>query len=209
MSNELVPKNTNTNLSIFDDASEESSSFLPRIQLFTGRSDAVGEGRIGVNHWGMVDGDETIDLGVAVDIGVLTGRHKAMCVKGDVVSSHDPESELFKDLVVRSGQKNSGCMYGPDFLVYVPSVDKFASLFMGSKTARREAKKFKPLMGKPATLKSKLIDPPKSEFKWQGPVVLPCDKAFDVPETVQSEIEKFLNPPEDSVEMAADDGRDV
>lgn len=203
MSNELVPNNQSTELSIFDDV---GGGFLPRLQLFSGRSDAVGEGRIPVNHWGLVDDDEIIDLDEKVNVGVLAGRHKAIDTGDDFQCSHDADSDLFKDLVERSGIKNSGCMYGPEFLVYVPSVDRFATLFMGSKTARREAKKFKPLMNKPATLFSKLIKTPK--FKWQGQVVLPCEEAFDLPESAQAEIDKFLNPPADSAEVAEDDGRD-
>lgn len=208
MGSELVPGNkaAATDLDIFKKMG--SDNFLARLQLFSGRSDAVGEGRIKVNHWGLVDDDDIIDLDDKITIGILAGRHKAIDTGDDFQCSHDPDSDLFKDLVERSAVSNSGCMYGPEFLVYLPMVSKFATLFMGSKTARREAKKFRPLMNKPAYLKSKLISTPK--YKWQGPVILPCDEAFDLPpmEEVQAEIAKFLNPPKNETEVADDTGRD-
>jgi len=79
---------------------------------------------------------------------------------------------------------------------------------MGSKTARREAKKFKPLMNKPASLTSKNIE--KGKYKWRGPVVLPHAETIELPDLVkmQSEIDKFNNPPEDSAELAPEEGRE-
>ena len=211
MSNELViPGNDgSTDLDVFESMSDMGDAFLPRLQLFSGKTDACTEGRIPVNHYGLVDGDDIIDLDTEIIVAVLAARHKAMCTDGDVQSSFDPNSELFKDFVARSSIKDSGCMYGPEFLVFVPSAGKFATYFMGSKTARREAKKFKPLMSKPAKLSSKPIE--KGKFKWLGPVILPSDEVVDIPDMAKAtaECEKFRNPPEDKVEAApSDEGRD-
>ncbi len=206
MGNELVPNsNCKNELDVFDTLNDLGDGFLPRLQLFSNKSDAVGEGLISVNHWGIVDGDDIIDIDEKITFGILSVRHKAMCTQGDVQCSHDPTSDLFKQLVTEAGVKNSGCMYGPEFLLYIPVVEKFVTYFMGSKTARREAKKFKPLMNKPATLTSKNVE--KGRYKWRAPVVLPCSEQISLPEMdkVEVEINKFKNPPEDTVEVASED----
>lgn len=209
MGNELIPNsNCSTELDVFEALEGLGDGFLPRLQLFSGRSDACSEGLIPINHYGIVDGDNIIDLGERVVIGVLAVRSKAMCTQGDVQCSYKQDSELFKQLVVDSGVKDSGCMYGPEFLVYIPSIKRFATYFMGSKTARREAKKFKPLMNKPAILDSKNIE--KGKYKWRGPVILPCADQIELPplEKLEEEVNKFRNPPEDTVEVAEEDGRE-
>lgn len=209
MGNELIPNSDcSTELDVFDTLANIGEGFLPRLQLFSGRSDACSEGLIPINHYGIVDGDDIVDLGERIIIGVLAARHKAMCTQGEVQCSYNPESDLFKQLVVDSGIKDSGCMYGPEFLVYIPAIQKFATYFMGSKTARREAKKFKPLMNKPAILDSKNIE--KGKYKWRGPVILPCPDQIELPpvEKMEAERAKFKNPPEDTVEVAEEDNRE-
>ena len=210
MSNELsIPGNDNsTDIDVFSALSDMGESYLSRLQLFSGKSDACTEGKIPINHYGLVDGDDIIDLGSEIIIAVLAARHKAMCTDGDVQSSYDTTTELFKDFVVRSWVKVAGCMYCPEFLVYIPSVDKYATYCMGSKTARREAKKFKPLMSKPAKLSSKPIE--KGKYKWLGPVIIPSDEVIDIPDMKKAELElsKFRNPPKDSVEAASKDERE-
>jgi hypothetical protein len=81
---------------------------------------------------------------------------------------------------------------------------------MNSKTARRESKKMAPLIGKAATFRAVLIDPPKSKFKWHGPVVTGCSAQLSIPEldVLKAETLKFKNPPESDVEVVADDGNE-
>ena len=95
-------------------------------------------------------------------------------------------------------------MYGPEFLVWIPSQGVFATYFMSSKTARREAKKMEPLLGKAATFRCKLID--SGRFKWHGPVVVPCSSPLEVPalDAIKGEVEKFQNPPKSDIEIADD-----
>ena len=208
MTNDLIPApEGTTELDVFE-ALSDISGFPPRLQLFTSASDVVKEEKVPMNHWAIVDGDNYIDLGTEVSVAILAVRAKALDTGNDIQCSHDAGSELFKDIVARSSVKNSGCMYGPEFLIYCPDTDGFVTLFMGSPTARREAKKMKPLLRKPAILKSKLND--NGKFKWQGPLVLPSENTVDLPdmERVNAEIEKFNNPPVDTVEVAEEDSRD-
>ncbi|GAG07839.1 unnamed protein product, partial [marine sediment metagenome] len=95
----------------------------------------------------------------------------------------------------------------PEFLLWIPSQNLFTTYHASSKTARREAQKMEPLIGKAITLRCKLIDPPKSRFKWHGPVVTGCSTPLETPsvEDMQAEVVKFQNPQESVVEVADED----
>lgn len=189
-----------------------ASGFLPRLQLYGGNSDACKEGKIGIGRWGLVRGDSIEDLGPTVDVLVCAGRAKAVRIAGEtIISSFDHQSEEFKAIQADSDVEDSGCMYGPEFLVYVPSAGVFATYFMQSKTARKEAKGVHALLRKAATLKAKLISTKK--YKWHGPEVAPCSTPFQMPDLaiLKSEIEKFQNQkasgPAETVEAADERAR--
>lgn len=157
-----------------------SGDFLPRLQLYGGNSNAVKEGKIGVGCYGLVRGADTIEnLGTEVDIIVVDGKAKALRVGADktIITKFDPQDVEFKKIMAESNVKDSGCMYGPEFLIYVPSIEQFATFFMSSKTSRREAKNVYARMGKAGTLKANLIKTAK--YMWHGPVCTPCSTPFD------------------------------
>lgn len=178
-----------------------AASYLPRLQLFGSNTDAAKEGKINMGRHGMVIDKDLTDLGADVDILVCAWRPKAMDVGGEkVISLYNPDSEAFQKLQGRADLPNSGCMYGPEFLVYIPKVERFATFLMGSKTARREAPNLKALMGKAASLGVKLIKTPK--YTWHATTVKPCSTPFAIPdlEEIKSTIDSFRNPPESVVE---------
>jgi len=193
----------------------QASGFLPRLQLFGGSSDAVKEGKSGVGRWGLVSGkDQLEDMGPEVDTLVIAGRVKALDVSGEqVVTSYDMKTDTFKDIAARSETANSRCMFGPEFLVYVPKVKAFATVFLSSATARREARSLHARLRKAATFKGQLITGKK--HKWHGPIFTPCTTPFDMPtnEAILDEAKKFLNPKQDGPTLApaadagAGDGR--
>jgi hypothetical protein len=205
--NDLVPANvTGGELVNFDDITSSSVAYLRRLQLFTNKSDACAEGRIGIGHWGIVDDSAILDMGTEVDLVILAYRAKALQIDGDaVVTDYDAKSETFAAIREKSFVRDSGCMFGPEFLVYIPSVDFFATYFASSKTSRREAKKMAPLIGDAATFKSHLIE--KGRWKWHGPLVFPCSVPLEIPDVdiISVAIEKFKNPPKNEVEVADDD----
>lgn len=200
------------------DAIVASGDYLSRLQLFGAKTDAVSEGKIEMNHYGLARDQQITDLGLEIDIAIITWRSKAVQSGDDFLVCYTPDFDgddnvtnpTFKSIMQKSGIRDSGCMYGPEFLVWVPSVGAFATLHMNSKTSRREAKNLEPLIGKAATLKSRLIDPPNSKYKWQGIVAIPCSSPLDMPsdEQIRDEWTKFHNPPESEIEVAKDEGRD-
>ncbi len=206
--NQLVPSDITSGAlaETFDDI-VKSGNYLGRLQLFGSKSDAVAEGRIPAAHYGFVHDDDITDLGEEVDLVIIGWRAKALDTSGDaLIIDFNSKSEIFADIKARSGSRDSGCMFGPEFLVYLPEQDVFATYYMSSKTARREAKKVVPLVGKAATLKCHLIDPPASKYKWHAPLVFPCSAPMKAPpeDKLREEWAKFSNPPKSDVEVADD-----
>lgn len=196
------------------DASEmmsllQTSGFLPRLQLMTANSEQCKAGEFPINHFALVNDSTFKDVGIEVDILVVGQRLKALDMSGDdVISSFDPKvvdrqtSGLFREIQDRSVQSESRCMWGPEFLVYVVSEKVFASFFMGSKSSRREAPSLMAKIKQAATLRAKKIETKK--YTWFSPVVSTCSTPIEPPAqaAIQTELEKFLNPPETQVEKA-------
>lgn len=181
-----------------------SSGYLPYIQLYGGTSEAVKRQKIGIGRYGLVRSKDNIeDLTVAVDILVLSWRPRAMQTGDEMLSIYNSTSPEFKKIMEKSEIKDSGCMFGPEFLIWLPSAKPtcFATFFMSSKTSRRESPNLRALMGKPATLKAQLIETKK--YMWHGPVVVPCSTPFDIDFEIAERDEvmnKFNNPLETEVE---------
>ena len=208
MSNDLIPQ-VGGKLANADSFKEVVSSgdYLSRFQLFGSKTDAVAEGRIAVAHYGLVKDDDIIDLGPEVDVIIVTWRPKAVQTGNDFVISYDTQSEVFQKIKAMSSVRDSGAMYGPEFLLWIPDAGVFTAFHMNSKTSRREAKKVAPLIGKACTFKARLITTPK--YKWHGPVAIPCSADLTPPaeDALRAEADKFLNPPEPEIEVAPDDER--
>ena len=229
MSNELMKVNLDQlpttqigNDDTFDELSKGDQSFLARLQLYS-KGAPISKGLIGPGHWGIPESDDEItDLGISVDILPLARRPKAIDLSDTeaIVTNYDVESDTFKTIMERSLEPNSGCMYGPSFLVWERSSGRFLEFFCGTKSARSEAKKLYPALPLtdadikargltgvgphgpvPLTMRIKFIE--KKSFSWHVPVVSKCTTPFDdLPpsDVIIREIEKFVNPSTESVE---------
>lgn len=175
--------------------------FWPRLQLFGSNSDLVKEEKLEVCYAIVTGKDQLIPLGKQIDILPLAWRPRAIDVKADpVLSTSDINSELFKELKAKADVPDSGAMFGPEYAVYVPEAKMYCTLFMGSKTSRREAPKVKSLIGRAATLKINLFS--NKKYKWHGIVCVPCSTPFDIPsvEEIKAKIAEFLTAEEEDVE---------
>lgn len=183
---------------VFKDLSK-SADFLARIQLMTANSGPVSDGEFPVNHYAIVDSGELIDLGKEVDVAVLAWRPKTLDTNENV-ASFDPESDLFQTIKKEAKIKNSGCMYGLEFLLYVGSKKQFVTFFMGSKSARRSANKLKQFIHSFATLKAIKVD--NKKYQWFTPSIHKCSTPVPLPdiEEVKKEVEKFNNPEDSNVD---------
>lgn len=199
------------------DAMSKSNDFLSRLQLFS-KGIAINKGLITPGSWGIPEGDDKLtDLGKTVDVIIFARRPKALDLHDTeaILTSYDMKSKEFERIQAASGTQNSGCMYGPSFLVLERSSGRFLEWFCGTKTTRSEAKKMYPFMrvteadiaarpalegtqphdALPMTMNVKLCE--KGTFSWHAPVVERCSTPFkNVPkiEKIIFEMERFLNP---------------
>ena len=185
---------------IFSDISA-SGGWLPRLQLMSSNSKPCKDGTFPVNHYALVQGQQFTDLSKSVDILVLDWRPKAIDMSGDeIITVYDTADSEFKRIQAKADVKDSRFMFGPEYLVYVPSAKQFALFFMGSASSRREAPALKARMQKAATLGVQMIE--GKEFTWANPAITPCSTPMDLPaaEAVMEELTKFNNPAKSDIE---------
>lgn len=186
-------------------------NFLGRLQLINSQSKFVGLNKIQAGHYGIPGAGDTIeDLGDTVDIMVYAVRDQAMDLSGEKpIAVFDVDDPLFQDIVERSEIKDSGCVYGPAFLVFERNSGRFLEFFMGNKSARYEAgnmEVFLPIGEEAAaelgikarepqacTLSAHFIERPRQA--WYAPKVGKCSTPFtNLPavEDIVAEITKFV-----------------
>ena len=97
----------------------KETTFLKRVQLFT-KGKLVDKGKIRGGHYGVLEGDDQVtDLGEAIDILILAARDKALDTTQDPpLAVFDENDDVFADIVERSKGSDSGCMWGPSFLIF-------------------------------------------------------------------------------------------
>jgi len=206
-----------------------AGGFLPYISLYGGNSNACKEGLIGIGRYGLVrQKDKIEDLTAEFSVLAIAWRYKAMQIGEGILSSYDPKSTTFLTIKEKSEIKDSGCMYGIEFLFWVPELPArcFATFYCNSKASRREAPNIRsfcprppnqahvtadfpngdPGQGpRPMTLKANLIKTDK--YKWHGPVATQCSTQFTLPsnEEIIEQATKFANPKESEVEVVEKD----
>lgn len=197
-----VETNLQKNDELFDEVTK-SGDYLPRLQLITSSTERCKAGEFPTNHYALITGQKYEDLGAQVDFIAVDWRAKALDTSGGVTISYDPKSDSFQAIRERSAVKNSGCMYGPEFLIYIPIVEKWATFFFGSVSSRREAPVLKALLRKAVTAKSQKI---VTQYTWYAPQIVPCSTPLNTPsiEEVKVQLERFNNPQENDVEVDSD-----
>lgn len=173
-----------------------AGKYLPYLQFMTSNSEDCKEGKFPINHYAFVVNSTKHDIGQEVDVLVCAWRSKAARIKGeDIVSVYDVKHPLFAQLQAESEVKDSGAMFGVEFLVWLPSQKKFATLFMGSKSARKEAPNVRGYLHKTCTLKWKMIETAK--YKWAAIAAHPCSAVIDLPDQLEltDVVTKFMTPP--------------
>lgn len=205
--NALVPINAEEEKAM--DKLSQSTSFIPRVQLYT-RGKPVDKGLISGGHYGIPRaGDEIEDLGKSINVLVLYRKPKAldMSDKDNLIEVNDPSSEEFKRITdMADNVKDSGCVYGTSYLLYVKGVG-FLEFFCGNKSSRIESAKintylpqFNEGIPKPMTLKAVLVETPK--WTWHAPkaeeslVGWTEEELKVVMEGLENALKLFRKPPE-------------
>jgi hypothetical protein len=203
-------------------------SFLARLQLFTSFSASCKDGSFPINHWGLVTGGKTEDLGTQVDVLILSIRPLAIDdPNGSPIFCYSPvklddagnpikdengknvPDPVFARIVNKADTKIEGelpgAMYGVDFLVWIPSRKQFATLFYGTKTARRDAEFAVSRVGKMVTMTSKKVETKKFTYFsiFATDCSTPPSALPDEPVMIE-ELNKFNNPPKPDVPEKVD-----
>lgn len=183
----------------------QSSKYLPRLQLMTSMSKQCKAGEFPINHYALAQDSSLQDLGTDVNVMLIAARLKAVEFGDEVISVFDPKlvdnkpTGEFLRIMDKSEIKDSNCMWGTEFLVYIPQCKCLAGLFFGSKTSRRDVPSAMLRLSKAATLKSKKIETKKYEYF--SLAILPCSETIVVEVAgLDEEVERFLNPPASVVE---------
>lgn len=189
-------------------ALSSGGGFLPRLMLNGTNSKAVQEEKIKAGAYSLVRAkDQFEDLTKEVQVIPLSVRAKAMEIgEGDITTVYDRKSKEFERIAEKSEIADSGCMYGVEFLVWIPAAKSFATWYASSKTSRREAPLLRNLIGRSALMKSHLIKGKK--YNWHGPVITTCSVVpanMPTQDEIMYEINRFNNPPVSEKEAAPAD----
>lgn len=137
---------------------EIGSDFLSELKFCAASEGRVKKGEFPMNHYALKRGNDYKDLGEVVHGFIIRMVPKALDVSGDKpVSSFAKGSEAFEDISKRSNEQDSGCMWGPELLVWLPKAEEFAIMFLRNKTLRNENENFMATYGKGFTLSKQLI----------------------------------------------------
>ena len=198
---ELVEQSPLMDIEVFDELAK-SSDYLPRLQLISGKSALAEEGKVLPGHWILVTAKDTYtDLTKEVQFMPLASRPKASRLGDPVMSVYDRKHPEFQKIMEESGIKDSGAVYGVEFVVWLPSVKMFASLHLNNKSSRPEAKPVQALLNKPGILKSRVAK--NEKYTWLVPVATSSSAPFtEFPDQDKytAVLEKFNNPKDETIE---------
>jgi hypothetical protein len=188
--------------------------YLPYVQLCGSNTIECKRGEFPLGHFGLREGKQLIDLGTEIIVLVCSWRAKAMTYD-PVETFFDFQSEMFKNIQAKSGEKDAGCGFGPEFLIWLATQQKFATYFLGNKTGRNESVNLiGPYKQKgPFICKQKAVLIETKQYAWHGPKTIPCELTIPMPpmDLYKKELEKFNNPPaseKEPVEAAKSTGRE-
>lgn len=171
--------------------------FMARVQLCGGSSGMVKDEKVPIGQFAFIRSkDDFIVLGKEFLCIPLSWRSVAMRFGDETVESvYDKNSPEFKQIQIDSEGADSGCAYGPQFLIWVPAVKDYATFLLGSKSARPEGRKAHAQLNKPTMFKSALIE--AGGYKWHAPKVMPYTGEINPRPDVETAIktaEMFNNP---------------
>lgn len=167
-------------------------TFLPSLKLYTSATDEAKEGKIPVLSYGITKkkGDPIVDLGKEPVVIPITYHFKALrkAPDGTYLMFHDHTSDAFKEVQKLSEVKDSGCMWGPEVLLFVPgqSEFKYVSWFLMAMTTRPAAAEAMSFAGRPVRLGSEKRENKKKQV-WFVPSIKPASESVEAPDPGEME----------------------
>lgn len=136
-------------MNISDDALEDSKSVsnsLPTLAIHSSQSKKIGDPDYAytlpmINKIVLIEGGEYKLIGESVEVTYVGMRRKATKYDGDfksvycdVTRGSDPST--YAEWRTLAKNREQGYKYGPEFLVYIPELNKYATLFCGTDLER-------------------------------------------------------------------------
>lgn len=179
---------SNSALATPDDAFEQltkTNSYLPRLELFTGKRNLCADGTIPVNNYGLVKAkNEIVILGKQVIGYLLAYRPRAINFKPKpgpdgkskvIESSFDEKSDLFKEIQLQAAKKMpegvlNDCICGIEWLFYHPQY-KAITIMCASKSWKAICGSMKVYMDNKKFIRLDSFWKTMGKFSWQAPKV--------------------------------------
>lgn len=197
MSTEIATQQNNAIVSRYqDDVFNEltiQGSFLPRVNLYTGRSKLCERGIVPKDNWGVMTGKDKITvLGENIHCVPLAYRPMALDLRDKkAVAYFDPSSPKFTECKNISTEKDSKCMAGIQFLLYIQNFG-LATYYCASKSAKMLAPKIRKLINGYVTLGSHTVE--AGEWVFRAPTIVVSNVEFELPhEEIAPKKQEFLN----------------
>jgi hypothetical protein len=154
--------------------------FLPRVGLYSSSNKLVKKALFPVNHYGIVTGKDTVkDIGLTFNAIPIAVRPLALDLRGKkAIAYYNPASDKFKELQELSGDKDSKCMAGVQFLLYIQNFG-LATFFCASKSAKLLAPSIRKLTNQFVVFGSQTIE--ANGFVWQSPTCVLSNVQFELP----------------------------
>ena len=189
-----------------------SESYLPRVQVCGPTSDLAKRRKIASGNLAMiVDKENFIDLGQDFECIPFAYRNKAVRLVGDKVLNYfntkSPEFVSIMNEANAAASGMTGCLYGPEFLLWIPKYKKFATFLYGTKSSRREAADLKALIRTGAIVSAEFIE--RKAYSWYvqrarvSPTTFTPEDLPDEAELVM-QINKFVNPVDSDVAQVSE-----
>lgn len=188
-----------------------AGGFLPYIQLHGSNSAEVKRGKFPIGHYALVKNKKNVDIGDGFVALLLSWRPKAMRYKPTVMSYFDTNNAEFQKIEDAAKSPNSNCGFGPEFLIWLPDHEEFATFFLGNISGRMESPNFIHCLEKGSKIcraESVLIESKKNGHAWHTPQMAPYDVAIKFPpmEVLAKQLTAFNTPPATEAEpVEADD----
>lgn len=177
----------------------DGNTFMPIIKLMTSQAEKCKTGEFDVNCYALISGSSFKNIGKTIDVAVLAWRPKAVDNSGEQsITVFDRNSDKFKEIRDAVNSTPSGVtpkhMCGVEFLLYIPSYQTYATLYLYSKTAKSRAHSLRNNIGGMVTLGSALTPSKKFPPGWYAIEVIPCSDNTDLPNDNDAVIRNFILP---------------
>lgn len=216
MTNELATTGADTTVALPDDLKGmlNNQSWIGYIKQWSSQAaEVMKKEKVGGDYTLMVSKTEQIGLGAEFDCFICAYRSKAIDFRGDTpVSYYDVKQKEFIELKERAEKLklDAGCQYGADYLLWIPKIEKFATMLLGSWSARKNAGEamFR-LINRWATIKQFLDENSKGNTWWSSHAIPLTVAGTPYPlEEYEQRLQAFKNPKAGPEEAPVGEQRD-